>query len=109
MCDESEDDEEVIAGDLNSDKMIEIELSKYRSMKWPRREDSCPLQFYKSNKLILPELSRISKLVFCSTATSVKSECTFSDSGLLISQKRTRLLAGKVEGIIMIKRNRFYL
>ena len=54
-------------------------------------EFSCPLNFYKINENIIPNMAKIAKMVFCITASSVPSECRFSTAGDLISQKRSRL------------------
>ena len=54
----------------------------------------------------MPNLAEIAKIVFCPTGTSCESECTFSDSGDLISEKRTRLGDEVVEECLMLKRNK---
>ena len=67
------------------------ELKRYRRFKVVTTDSFCPLLFYKSNQQAFPNLSKIAELVFCTTASSVPSECTFSAAGHLINKKRTRL------------------
>ncbi len=68
-------------------------------------DKSCPLQFYQTYENILPNLSEIAKLVFCTTASSVPSECTFSQAGLLINKKRSRLSPAIAEDLLFLKIN----
>jgi hypothetical protein len=63
------------------------------------------LNFLNRHKFELPNLSKIAKIVFCAVATSVMSECTFSDSGDLICEDRTRLSDVLTEELLMLKRN----
>ena len=68
-------------------------------------DSSCPLEFYELNQSIFPSLSRIAQLVFCTTASSVPSECVFSAAGQLINKKRTRLNPALAEDLLFLNRN----
>ena len=53
-------------------------------------ELSCPLNFYKINENIIPNMAKIAKMVFCITASSVTPECLFSTArshGLDLTKK----------------------
>ena len=63
-------------------------------------DSSCPLKFYQLNQHLFPNLSKIIELVFCTTASSVPSECTFSAAGQLINKKRRRLNPALAEDLI---------
>jgi hypothetical protein len=54
-------------------------------------DSSCPLSFYKKYQCELPHMESIAKIVFVSLGTPISSECTFSDSGELIDQKKSTL------------------
>jgi hypothetical protein len=67
-------------------------------------------QQHDSDESVLNELAYFRSLfsiVFATTATSCESECTFSDSGNLITDKRTALGDDVVEELKMLKRNQF--
>ncbi len=89
---------------IQSYDKIEAEITAYRNMKHPTvTEYCCPLQFYKCNKDNLPRLANLSKLVFCTMATAVPCECTFSSSGELLSDKRSRLTPAHTEDLMLFK------
>lgn len=83
------------------------ELRTYASLKANVTEKSCPLRFYYRNQHFLPNMARIAKLLFCTTASSVPSECLFSTAGELISQKRTRLHPECAQVLLLLKQNKF--
>ena len=55
-------------------------------------EHSNPLEFFKTNQILLKRLSQFAKLVFSIMASSTPSEETFSNSGNIISLERNRLI-----------------
>jgi len=103
LCPDFDDLEE--APPCNQDQCVIDELQRYRSIKLNLTDKSCPLQFYQTYENILPNLSEIAKLVFCTTASSVPSECTFSQAGLLINKKRSRLSPAIAEDLLFLKIN----
>ncbi len=100
--DESEDE-----SNEDDHEIILEELNRYRKLKHNTFDQSCPLQFYKENLFFLPNLSRIASLVFCTTASSVPSECAFSTAGELINTKRTRLSPVLAEDLLFLNKNDF--
>lgn len=104
LCQESQD-EEAEAEDTRLDIILD-ELKRYRKLKHLERSDeSCPLKFYETQKFVLPHLTRIASLVFCTTASSVPSECVFSTAGELINKKRTRLQPALAEDLLFLHKN----
>jgi hypothetical protein len=84
-------------------QIIIDEMKRYRGIKLNLNDRSCPLEFYNENRHILPKLNEIASIVFCTTASSVPSECTFSASGLLINKLRTRLSPVLAEELLFLK------
>ena len=64
-----------------------------------------PLFFYKNYHNIFPLLSKIAKMVFCATATSVPWENLFSNVGLIQTDLRNRLNSSLSENLTLIKEN----
>jgi len=52
----------------------------------------------------MPNLSKIDSFVFCTTASSVPSECVFSTAGELINPKRTRLDPVLAEDLLFLNK-----
>jgi hypothetical protein len=104
LCEEEETEEPL---ELSINDVIINELSIYLTLKGFVTEHSCPIQFYKLNVHQLPNMARISKMLFCLTASSVTSECVFSTAGELISKKRTRLRPALAEELLMLSKNKF--
>ncbi len=102
-----EEDDEEPEPELSSNEIIIKELRLYTTLKGYITKHTCPLEFYKLNSHHLPILGKISQMLFCITASSVPSECLFSKSGELISNKRTRLNPELAEDLLMLKINRF--
>ena len=66
------------------------EVDKYlRTPVLPRTED--PLNWWKDNSHIFPQLAPLARKYLCLLATSVPSERLFSKAGELVSLKRNRL------------------
>ena len=91
----------------NKNELIISELQTYMNIRTNVDEYSCPLAFYKMNEHILPNMSKIAKMLFCITASSVPSECLFSTAGDLISQKRTRLQPECAQDLLFLNKNKF--
>ena len=64
-----------------------------------------PLAFFKANSVSYPILTKISKEIFCITATSVSSECLFSSTGLIQTDLRNRLAQDTLENVTFLKEN----
>ena len=69
-------------------------------------DQSCPLAFYKSNQFVLPGLAQVAEFIFCSTASSVPTECVFSESGQIITVRRTRMSPEHAEELVMLSHNK---
>jgi len=104
LCPEEIIDDEEDDADIQNEVIIN-ELKRFRKFRVVTTDSSCPLSFYKSNEFIFPNLSKIAELVFCTTASSVPSECTFSAAGELINKKRTRLYPALAEDLLFLNRN----
>ena len=102
-----DDDEVELSSELSKNEIILAELKLYSTLKGSLNEHSCPLLFYKINEHQLPNMAKISKMLFCITASSVPSECMFSKSGELISKKRTRLNPVLAEELLILGLNKF--
>ena len=102
-----DDDEVELSSELSKNEIILAELKLYSTLKRSFNEHSCPLLFYKINEHQLPNMAKISKMLFCITASSVPSECMFSKSGELISKKRTRLNPVLAEELLILGLNKF--
>ena len=81
------------------------ELKRFRKFKVLSTDSSCPLAFYKLNQNLFPILSKLAGFIFCTTASSVPSECVFSTAGQLINKKRTRLSPILAEDLLFLNKN----
>jgi hypothetical protein len=102
-----DDDEVELSSELSKNEIILAELKLYSTLKGSLNEHSCPLIFYKINEHQLPNMAKISKMLFCIIASSVPSECLFRKSGELISKKRTRLNLVLAEELLILGLNKF--
>ena len=68
------------------------------------RNDSV-LQFWSNNVNKYPLLAQIAQLVLCAPATSVPSECLFSDAGYQIWDRRNKLIPLKVNSMLFLNAN----
>lgn len=105
LCEDDDDNESLPMP--TGTAIIISELGRYSSLKAGVEENSCPLLFYKKNNHLLPNMAKISKMIFCITASSVPSECMFSSAGELISQKRTRLNPECAQDLLLLHKNKF--
>jgi len=104
MCEEADTESEPLQTGAD---IIVTEMRNYNSLKCHITEYSCPLEFYKLNLMHLPNMARIAKMLFCVTASSVPSECTFSKSGQIITPKRSRLIPELAEELLILSLNKF--
>lgn len=65
--------------------------------------DKCPLQYWKQEKF--PLLKQLAAKYLCTSASSVYSECLFSEYGNIFEEKQTRLLPKKGEMLLFIHHN----
>ncbi len=100
---EDSDDEIDESNDITN--QIIKELQYYDTNKVELHETSSPLDYFKEREKILPNLSKIAKLLHCIPATSSPSECLFSRTGEITTDTRNRLLPHFVETLMMIKEN----
>ena len=67
------------------------------------------LNWWKSHKEMLPILSKLAQLYLSIPATSAQSERVFSAYGRVFSSSRTSLEPRKVEGLVVINKNKILL
>lgn len=68
----------------------------------PLERNKNPLEFWKRNKLIMPELYDIAIKYLCIPCTSVPSERVFSKAGQITNLRRSRLLPKHLDYIIFL-------
>ena len=68
----------------------------------PLERNKNPLEFWKGNKLIMPELYEIAIKYLCIPCTSVPSERVFSKAGQITNLRRSRLLPKHLDYIIFL-------
>lgn len=66
----------------------------------PRQED--PLQWWRNNKHIYPNVAKVARKYLCTLATSVPSERLFSKAGELVSQKRSSIKPKNVDMMLFL-------
>ena len=84
------------------------EVAKYRAESQIEL-DHKPLQRWKEHKSIFPTLCKLARNTLCIVATSIPSECLFSVSGNVVSQKRSCLSPRYAERLIFLHENLYPL
>ena len=80
---------------------VEDEIERYKRMKSdPFKTD--PIEFWKKLQYAFPALSRVARKYLCIPATSASSERTFSTTGLIITEKRSRLKPDIVSTVVFL-------
>ena len=105
---EEESDSDAECGQVQSshDRILQ-EITAYRGIKVKVTDQSCPLKFYEFNQHSLPLMCKVAEMVFCPTASSVPSECTFSSAGKLLRKERTRISPVLAEELLILHKNKF--
>ena len=70
---------------------IEVELDKYEQIERPQKQNFKILEWWKANATMFPLLSQFARNILCIPASSSSSERVFSQSGNIVSNKRTKL------------------
>lgn len=81
-----------------------IELDKYMNEPLINRHED-PLKWWTAHKLLYPRLFIIVKKRLCILATSVPCERLFSKAGLVITERRNRMLASKSSKVLFLNQN----
>lgn len=81
-----------------------IELDKYMHEPLIHRLED-PLKWWIAHKLLYPRLFVIVKKRLCILATSVPCERLFSKAGLVITERRNRMLASKSSKVLFLNQN----
>lgn len=81
-----------------------IELDRYLNEPLINRYED-PLQWWAKHKLLYPCLFIMVKKLLCVPATSVPCERIFSKAGMVITEKRSRLLASKSSQVLFLNQN----
>ena len=71
--------------------------------------DVIPMDWWKVHKHQFPRIAKLARKWLCVTATSTPSERVFSDCGLALTAKRSRLKGNVLRDQVMIRRNARYL
>lgn len=64
-----------------------------------------PLEYWKNNKERYPALAEVAKRYLSAPPSSVPSESLFSETGIIDSNRRRRLLSDRLEMLTFIKHN----
>lgn len=81
-----------------------IEVQRYLEDSLQQRNTDA-LKWWQENKHNYPYLSQLARKHLCCLGTSVPSERIFSQAGLLISDRRSRLSSKKVEMLLFLNQN----
>ncbi|CAH1979160.1 unnamed protein product [Acanthoscelides obtectus] len=81
-----------------------LEVDRYCNDTIISRKDD-PLLWWKNNQQLYPNLADLARKQLCMVATSVPCERLFSRSSLIISDRRTRLSATKVNKLLFLNAN----
>ena len=84
---------------------IRLEMDRYESFSLVSKHVNV-LNWWKKHEAVLPLLSKQAKKVLTIPASSAKSERVYSTGGNVVTQKRNRTAAKKVEALILIKENK---
>lgn len=84
--------------------LLFIEMDRYLAEP-PLLREGDPLYWWKAHAAAYPILSKLAKASLCFVATSVPCEQIFSQTGLIISDRRTKLKPSKVRELIYLKAN----
>ncbi|CAF1068592.1 unnamed protein product [Adineta ricciae] len=79
---------------------LQLDLSKTT---YSAEQNDNSLLLWKEHELILPMLSKLSKIVFSIPASSAAVERSFSTAGFIISQRRTNLNPSTVNDIMLVR------
>jgi len=81
-----------------------IEVQRYLAENnIPRAED--PLQYWKKNQKIYPNLHQLALKMLCSPSSSVPCERVFSKAGELVCKRRNRLGANTLQKLLFLNKN----
>ena len=62
-----------------------------------------PLTWWKENTSKFPLISHVGRAVLATPATSAPSERVFSQSGMIVTPRRSRLLADRLEQLMFLR------
>ena len=102
---EEESDDEI--SDLTMlEEKIENELIHYKASKLSlqQKKDTSVLTWWKSQKVNFPCLFQALRALLATPATSVPSECIFSEAGYIARARRSRILPRNLNKYIFIKK-----
>jgi hypothetical protein len=81
------------------------ELDRYLEDETRIDNSTSILTYWNCNKSLYPDLARIAKRILTIPATNTSIERLFSDSGNIITDRRTRLDTDKINSLLFIKKN----
>jgi hypothetical protein len=79
--------------DVNSNSLLEAELTSYRLTK-PEPLSNDPLSYWKMNSASFPHIAQQAVKLLCVPATSLPCERLFSAAGCLVNKKLSKSLDG---------------
>ena len=93
-----------VASSEHARRELEVHLQmKLTKSTFTNDDNDNPLLFWKEQKRLLPNLSKLAKKTFCISASSAAVERTFNSAGVIISQRRTNLNPSTVNNLILIR------
>ena len=90
-------------------KSVEVEVENYLnpSLHIPSSVDA--LSWWYVNHVNFPRIAKVARKWLCVSATSTASERVFSDCGLVVTAKRTRLSGFALRDQVLVRRNLHYV
>ena len=86
-------------------KSVECEVERYLSQSISVDSKTGALQWWKFNANLFPYIAKVARKWLCVSATSTASERVFSDCGLAVTAKRSRLTGYALREQILVRRN----
>lgn len=84
---------------------VNAEIQRYLNCQFPASACSDPLEWWNVNRFNFPMVAIAARKWLGVCATSTPSERVFSDCGLAVTAKRSRLAGNSIESQVLIRRN----
>jgi hAT family C-terminal dimerisation region len=85
--------------------IVKLEFANYLNNPSPLAHNQCPLGWWRDNRHLYPNLARTAQKWLCVCATSAPSEHFFSNCGVALTAKRSKLNGSCLKSQILFKNN----